>query len=242
MALAMIPALEQAAAATTESDARVAAGVKKSFVYRHYLKNDAIDIAAKDGVVTLTGTVSEDYHKTMAEEIAGDQHGVKSVVDHLEVKTPAPSAGSDAWLITRIDAALLFHRSVSAVDTKVAAKDGVVTLTGRADTQAQLDLTTEYARDIDGVKSVVNQMTVAKAAQTSTRMEDKMDDASITSSVKLTLLLHRSTSALHTKVSTSKGVVTLSGKARSEAEKALAEKITADVNGVTRVRNLITVS
>lgn len=54
------------------------------------------------------------------------------------------------------------------------------------------------------------------------------------------LLDHRSTSALNTSVTTKKGVVTLSGKARNATEKKLATKLVNDVNGVKSVRNLMT--
>ena len=37
-----------------------------------------------------------------------------------------------------------------------------MTLKGEADNQAQKDLTTEYAKDVDGVKDVKNEMTVSK--------------------------------------------------------------------------------
>ena len=59
-------------------------------------------------------------------------------------------------------ATLLFHRSVSAGTTEVDVKDGIVTLRGEAASQAQKDLTTEYAKDVEGVKDVNNEMTVDK--------------------------------------------------------------------------------
>ena len=55
------------------------------------------------------------------------------------------------------------------------------------------------------------------------------------------MLVHRSTSALNTSVATSYGVVTLTGKARSAAEKDLAGKLVADVDGVKDVKNRIKV-
>ena len=57
----------------------------------------------------------------------------------------------------------------------------------------------------------------------------------------MTLLYHRSTSALDTSVTTKKGVVTLSGKAKNAAEKDLATKLVNDVNGVKSVKNLMTI-
>ena len=57
----------------------------------------------------------------------------------------------------------------------------------------------------------------------------------------MTLLYHRSTSALNTSVTTKKGVVTLGGKASNAAEKDLATKLVNDVNGVKSVKNLMTI-
>ena len=73
-------------------------------------------------------------------------------------------------------------------------------------------------------------------------MGEKIDDASITSQVKLTLLYHRSTSAISTKVKTKNGVVTVSGNARNAAEKDLVTKFASDVHGVKIVKNRMTVA
>jgi len=86
-------------------------------------------------------------------------------------------------------------------------------------------LTTEYAKDVEGVKGVNNEMTVGKIVTKKRTVGQKIDDASITAQVKMTLLYHRSTSALETSVKTKHGVVTLSGKAKNSAEKDLAAKI-----------------
>ncbi|HLO24851.1 MAG TPA: BON domain-containing protein, partial [Geobacteraceae bacterium] len=98
-------------------------------------------------------------------------------------------------------------------------------------------LTTEYARDVEGVKDVNNNMTVKKTPEKTRSVGEKIDDASITAQVKMTLLYHRSTSALNTSVTTRKGVVTLGGKASSAAEVELATKFAKDVNGVKDVVN-----
>ena len=229
------------ARASTQADALIDASIKKSFVYRHLLKGDDVRVHTEGGVVTLTGSVSRDYRKTLAKEAAAAQTGVTSVDDRLEVKPSGPKTGSDAWLAGKVKASLLFHRSVSATGTKIGVKDGVVTLSGRTDSQAQKDLTAEYAQDVDGVKSVRNQLTVAKAPAKAQHLEEEIDDASVTSEAKLALLVHRSTSALDTTVRTDGGVVTLSGKAKSTAEKDLAGKIVADLKGVKDVKNEISV-
>jgi osmotically-inducible protein OsmY len=55
---------------------------------------------------------------------------------------------------------LLYHRSTSALNTKVTTKRGVVTLQGKAGNAAEKDLTTKLAGDVNGVKVVKNHMTI----------------------------------------------------------------------------------
>lgn len=222
-------------------DDRIESSAKKTHVFKTYLKNDKVRVDSEDGVVTLTGTVSEESHKTLAQETVAGLPGVKSVDNRLEVKGEHPAEKPDAWLATKVKSTLLYHRSVSGFKTEVDVKDGIVTLRGNAPSQAQKELTAEYARDIEGVKGVNNEMTVTKTSKKTRTMGDKVDDASITALVKMTLLSHRSTSALNTSVTTKNGVVTLTGKAKNSAEQDLATKLAKDVNGVKSVENRMTI-
>jgi hyperosmotically inducible protein len=225
----------------TKIDDRIESSAKKSYVFKTYLKNDDIKIDSKDGAVTLTGYVSEESHKSLAQETVASLPGVKSVDNELEVKGELLIENSDAWLTAKVKTTFLFHRSVSAM-TEVDTKDGIVTLKGDATSQAQKDLTTEYAKDVEGVKDVNNEMTVTKTSKKAHRTAgEKIDDASITAQVKLTLLFHRSTSALGTKVVTKHGMVTVSGQAKNAAEKDLVTKLVDDVHGVKSVKNRMTI-
>jgi len=225
----------------TKMDDRIESSAKTSYVFRTYLKGDDIKIQSKDGVVTLTGSVSEESHKSLAKETVAGLPGVKSVDNRLEVKGARPAENSDAWITAKVKTTLLFHRNVSVM-TEVNTKDGIVTLQGEATSQAQKDLTAEYAKDVEGVKDVKNEMTVAKTAvKPDKTVGEKVDDASITAQVKMTLLSHRSTSTLNTTVTTKNGVVTLGGKAKNTAEKELATKYVNDVKGVKSVKNQMTI-
>ena len=224
----------------SKMDNSIESSAKKSYVFQTYLKADDIKVKSEDGVVSLTGTVSEESHKSLAQETVADLPGVKSVDNMLEVKGESPAKMSDAWITAKVKTIFLFHRNVSAM-TEVDTKAGIVTLQGKAANEAQKDLTTEYAKDVEGVKGVNNEMTVGKIAKKKQTVGQKIDDASITAQVKMTLLYHRSTSALNTSVKTKRGVVTLSGKAKSGAEMDLAAKFANDVNGVKSVNNRMTI-
>ena len=226
-----------------ETDDRIESSAAKSHVFKTYLKDDSIKTESKDGVVTLTGTVTESSHKSLAENTVESLPGVKSVNNQLVVSGEQPKEHSDTWISMKVKSNLLFHRNVSATGTTVYVNQGVVTLQGVADNLAQKELTTEYAMDVDNVKSVKNNMTIAASPKDAPEtLGEKIDDASITAQVKSALLSHRSTSALHTTVSTTDGVVTLSGIAKNEAEKSLVTKLATDIKGVVSVINNMTIA
>ena len=227
----------------SETDDRIESSAKKTYVFKTYLKDDAIKTESKNGAVTLTGTVAESSHRSLAENTVESLPGVKSVDNQLTVKGEHPAEHSDGWISTKVKTTLLFHRNVKGIKTDVYVKDGIVSLRGEASSLAQKELTTEYAEDVEGVKSVKNEMTIAKTpAQPGETTSEKIDDASITAQVKSSLMSHRSTSALKTKVSTTDGVVTVSGTAKNAAEKSLVTKLVTDVHGVTSVINNMTIA
>jgi hyperosmotically inducible periplasmic protein len=226
----------------SQMDDRIESTARKSYVFKTILQGDDIKIESRDGAVTLTGIVADDFNKSLAQETVAGLPGVTSVDNKLKIKGTPPTTNSDAWLMMKVKNTLLFHRSVNAGATDVGAKDGIVTLRGDAASQAQKDLTAEYARDVEGVKDVKNEMTVSQnPTKTKTTIGTDIDDASITAQVKMALLFHRSTSALSTKVETKNGDVTLYGKASNAAEMVLVTKLVLDVNGVKGVKNRMTI-
>ena len=130
------------------TDSRIESSAAKSYTFKTYLKDDSIKTESKDGVVTLSGTVANPSHKSMAEDTVASLPGVKSVNNQLVVSGEQPAEHSDAWITTKVKSALLFHRNVSATGTTVYTKDGVVTLQGVADSVAQRNLPLNMPRTL----------------------------------------------------------------------------------------------
>ena len=227
----------------TQMGDRIESSAKKSYVFMTYLKADDIKIqTADDSVVTLSGTVADWSHRSLAEETVAGLPGVRRVENKLEVKGGKPDEMSDMWVGTKVKMVLLFHRNLNGLKTNADAKGGMVTLTGQASSEAQKELTTEYAKGVEGVKSVKNDMTVGKPEMTTVqKVSEFVDDASITAQVKVALVFHHATSAMATRVETKDGMVTLKGKADNSTEKDLAGKLVADIKGVKDVKNEMTV-
>ena len=168
----------------------------------------------------------------------------------LATSTPLLASETDGQIESSFKESYVSQNYLKGDAVKAESKDGVVTLHGHANSSAQMDLATEYAKDVKGVKEVKNEMTVSAAAikpkeQTMGQrigvIGEKVDDASITGLVKMTLLYHRSTSAINTLVETNDGLVNLGGMARNAAEKDLVTQVVSDVYGVKVVVNNMTV-
>jgi osmotically-inducible protein OsmY len=228
-----------------ERDDRVEQAFRDSYIYHTQLKDADVSISSKAGAVTLTGRVATDQEKQLAQDTAAALPGVGTVDNQLIVPMQ-PAEASDDWVALKVRGTLLFHRNVSLTGKQVIVNDGIVTLTGTADNDAEKALAGEYAVDVKGVKSVVNKLAVGGQMQTSEiqprsqesrTIGEKIDDASITAQAKYALAVHQSTSALRTQVATQDGVVTIRGPAKNAAEKALVTKLTEDIQGVKDVRN-----
>lgn len=238
-ALLLIASSPLALIASPETDRKIEDAAKASYNYRTVL-DDRVTAKSSDGVVTLTGTVQDKDDKALAADTVENLPGVARVRNEIEVK-PVHAEKSDAWMALKIRGRLLVKGHVSATTTDVAVKDGVALLTGTAENSAQRELTEVYAGEIDGVKSVKNEITIKETPAAGRTAGDTMDDASITSQVKYALLTHKSTSALQTKVTTTDGVIVISGEASSDAEKSLVTKLAQDVRGTKSVTNNMTV-
>ena len=133
-----------------------------------------LDVKVDKGVATLTGDVATAVQKAEAEKLA-KVHGVTRVENRIEIdpnedKTVADriSKGlsrtgesvNDAWILTKVK---WFHTGADALkgsDVNVDVKDGVVTLKGTVKSEAGRAKAIALAKDTDGMKRVVDQLTI----------------------------------------------------------------------------------
>jgi osmotically-inducible protein OsmY len=207
--------------------------VRFALLFHRHVSVTGTSVFVKDGIVTLQGEASSVAGKELTAVYAGDVDDVKAVKNEMTIaKAPAaPNATAgdkidDASITAEVTASLLAQRSTTALKPKASTTDGVVTLTGIDQNDAQKSQVTKFVADLNGVTGVINNMT---------------DDSSITAEVRASLLSHDSTSGQHIKFSTTDGVVTLSGIAKNAAEKSLVTKLVTDINGVTSVTNNMTI-
>ena len=133
-----------------------------------------LDVKVEKGVATLTGEVASAAQKTEAERLA-KVSGVTRVdnqikIDPDEDKTVADrvskglsrtgEAITDAWITTKVKWFFVGADELKGSDINVDTKDHVVTLKGTVKSEAGRAKALALAKDTDGVKRVVDQLTI----------------------------------------------------------------------------------
>lgn len=185
--------------------------------------------------------------------VAGPQQDMEDKVENAkhEMKHEASDAKSeakDAWREGKLETVLLFNRHLNNFTIDVDVDGTTATLSGKVESAVDKELAEQVALSVDGIKRVKNDLEIApsdearKTANDESRtFTNKVEDATLTAEVKMKLLANGETGGLSINVDTVNRTVTLSGKVDSSAERALAEQVAANVNGVESVDNKLKV-
>ena len=234
------------------SDLALAYKVKSAFSLSRRLADYEINVEAKDGLVVLTGQVPTEIDKGLAENVVKDVPDVKGVDNQLQVQPglkPSEASGREemrvADLEIRADLSerLLASPGLQGQSIQANVQERTVTLTGRVETPAQKTGAEQFARSIPKVVNVINKLEVSNpnAAQNEGQRasEPESKDKEMTNRVLFAFFKERENFADvgAIKAASQDGNITLTGSAGSRAERALAERIARDVEGVKSVNN-----
>lgn len=232
------------------TDVRQETQIWTTYALNPYLRAHELKVSVRNGKATLTGTVAEEVNKELAKEIALGVSGITEVDNQIVVKAdyvPKPSAEpsygnriDDTTTTAAVKAKLMWSRYTDGLATKVETHQGHVTLTGTADSAAARDTAGRLALSTRGVVSVDNKLVVdssrpASAKSSTRQVEEEISDSWITTKVKSTFLYSSNVSGSDISVTTQGGIVTLSGKVHSGAERDLAVELAQNVRGVKSV-------
>lgn len=116
-------------------------------------------------VVTLTGQVATESDKSQAESIARSIAGAQVVADQIAVRPPGAESIAkkvdsdlDNGIEKNFDAVLVKHKLNN--DVKYDVKNGVITLTGKVNSQSKRAWVEKLATTVPNVKQVVNELEV----------------------------------------------------------------------------------
>ena len=186
-----------------------------------------IGVIAKDGVITLTGTVDSYAKKAEAEEAAKSVKGVKIVVEKLEVKlNNSFGKKTDNEIANELIRVADWNSRIPKKSLKAKVENGWVTLHGEVERNYQKEAAENIAANLLGVRGVTNNITIKET-------EDQADKKAIERALRRNLLVDDS----NIKVNVSGHKLTLTGTVPSWYEKGKAERIAWNATGITKVEN-----
>lgn len=235
------------------TEARQESQIWTTYALNPHLRAMDLKVSVHAGKATLTGKVDEDVSRDLAKQIALGVSGIKEVDNLIVVQSdyspPARADRSfgdvvdDASITTAVKSKLLWSKHADGLATDVDTRSGKVTLTGKADSAAARDLAGKLARNTRGVVAVDNKLVVAQAKPSADgkvelaaiETRSAMSDSWITTKVKSTFSYSSNVDGSDISVTTKEGVVTLTGKVDSAAERDLAVELAKNVRGVKSV-------
>ena len=122
-------------------------------------------ISCARGVVTLKGQVRSAQERSQLEAATRKVDGVRAVNTEIAINPKAPTGNEiadDLTLAAKVRVALAGQTGLNAFKLNISAHRGVVTLEGSVASQALKSVALDTARGVNGVKGVVDKLSVQR--------------------------------------------------------------------------------
>jgi len=142
-----------------KKDSQIQKDVMKELKWDPLITPSDIDVSAKDGIVTLRGSVPHYFEKIMAEEAAQRVGGVRAVADEIEVNLLADYERRDEDIARAALSALEWNYQVPK-GVKLSVAKGWVTLAGDFEWNYEKSAAQTTVSQLMGVRGVTNNISI----------------------------------------------------------------------------------
>tara|TARA_Y100001970_G_C14228191_1_gene856949 strand:- start:225 stop:833 length:609 start_codon:yes stop_codon:yes gene_type:complete len=117
-----------------------------------------VSIKSSEGRVLLTGNVAKTEHRIEASKIAWNTKGVKEVYNEINVRDRSNIKNyfKDILISNELRLRILKEKNISALNYNIETVNQVVYIMGIADSNNELSLVMDQARNIRGVEKVLS--------------------------------------------------------------------------------------
>lgn len=142
------------------SDIQLQKNIIDELSYRPNINSNNIGVSVKNGIVTLTNTVSSWAEKVAVDDAIKKIGGVKGIANELEIDLPSTHKQNDTDIAEIAVRQLQWDIAVPDKEIKVEVEKGVLTLTGKVEWEYQKRAAEQAVQYIFGVKRIVNRIGV----------------------------------------------------------------------------------
>jgi len=150
---------------TDVDDSVITGKVKAALLANENIKSLDITVTTSKGAVMLSGFVNNASQIDISMLIARGIQGVNTVENQFTVKDGINTVGAkidDNVITTKVKSSLLSDAQIKSFDISVVTRNGEVQLSGFVDNDGQVQHSVQVAQNVEGVKTVLNHMTVRK--------------------------------------------------------------------------------
>tara|TARA_R110001592_G_scaffold265867_2_gene531458 strand:- start:954 stop:1901 length:948 start_codon:yes stop_codon:yes gene_type:complete len=238
--------------ATDVEDTAITAQIETLYLLNKHLNPLNINTTTREGNVVITGTVSDEVQKELAEDLALGVKGVRFVDNQLTViNTVVGEKEQRSWgqriedrsVSAAVKARLLYNGQFKGLKIGISTLNNVVTLYGVIPSEEHRKKIFEIAEGTKGVIDVVDDLTVRpkNSSDPLLGVGRQFSDEWLESRIETAFLLNRHLSTRELDVEVDDGICFLSGTVNSPEKQEVAEQIARSIQGVREVRNNITV-
>lgn len=213
------------------TDVELQKAVQDELLFEPAVTATDIGVTAKNGVVTLIGTVKSYAEKWAAERAAERVAGMRALARELEVKLPSDWRRSDEDIAAAAIEALRWDVQVPDDQIQVVVEAGFVLLKGAVDWNYQREAAAHDVRQLTGVLGVDNQIAIAS----------KISPDQVRAKIEAALQRSACKDARRIAVEAKGGSVILRGEVHSWTERENAERAAWSAPGVYFVEDDIRV-
>ena len=151
-------AMEERGLSGADDDPKIRAQINERWFQHDTEMFRKVGLTVHEGRVLLTGDVKQPDQRVDAVRLAWQAEGVREVINEIQVSDQSGlmDYAHDVWLANKLRGELLFDRGVRNVNYSVDAVNGTIYLMGIAQDVDERDRVVSHARDISGVKKVIN--------------------------------------------------------------------------------------